>query len=296
MQKYIKELVDTINQQTGIEYHGGGNEKAAHFIFDENDNTLLRVQCFGVSFPDKNYEVKRDNKQNIYVIEYVLDGKGYLEIEDKKFNVKAGDAYLIEANTNHHYYSDKANPFKKYWINFTSSSFSLLLEALQIKGIYHFPNTDIIEEFNALFSLEQKSILASSIAEEALKIITSILFKMRESIHEQKNNIPEEMVKAKSLIDENIKEDISLEDICEQLFISQTTLINSFTKYYGVTPKQYRIKQRVNLACIYLRETKMSLKEIASELSFSDAYSFSHFFIKNMGISPKEYRLKNIKG
>ena len=43
-------------------------------------------------------------------------------------------------------------------------------------------------------------------------------------------------------------------------------------------------------------QTKMSLKEIALELSFSDAYSFSHFFIKNMGISPKEYRLKNIKG
>ena len=192
------------------------------------------------------------------------------------------------------YYSDKKDPFKKYWVNFSSPTFHQLLESLKINGIYHFPNTDIAEEFNELFLLEQTSLISSTISFQALKIISSMLFKMYASIHEQRNEVPLEMVKAKSLIDENIKGDVSLEALCEQLYTSKTTLINNFKKYYGVTPKQYRIKQKLNLACIYLKETNMSLKEIASELSFSDAYSFSHFFIKCMGVSPNQYR-KNIK-
>lgn len=294
MQKYIKEIINAINSEQGVAYLGEGNEAATHFVFDENDDSLIHIRCYGISFPDKNYDIKRSNKSNIYILEYVLEGKGYLEIDGKKFEINAGDTYLVEEKKEHHYYSDKKDPFKKYWVNFSSPTFHQLLESLKINGIYHFPNTDIAEEFNELFLLEQTSLISSAISFQALKIISSMLFKMYASIHEQRNEVPLEMVKAKSLIDENIKGDVSLEALCEQLYTSKTTLINNFKKYYGVTPKQYRIKQKLNLACIYLRETNMSLKEIASELSFSDAYSFSHFFIKCMGVSPNQYR-KNIK-
>ena len=295
MQKYISDIIEAMKHEPNVTYRGSNNEAACHFIHDENDNVSpIIIHTMGISFPDPDYEVIRTSEQKLYVIEYILEGEGYLEIDGKKFHLKEGDAYLIEQHVAHHYYSDKKNPFKKYWINFTSRNFHKILEALEINGIYHFPNTDLGAEFNALFSLESVSLLSSQIAYNVLSIINSMLIKMAKSIKEGNNDIPEDIKRAKAILDESVKGDISIDKMCEELFMSKTTLINKFKRYYGETPKQYKIKQKIYLSSILLKETKMTIKEIASELSFSDAYSFSHCFSKVMGCSPNHYRNKDI--
>ena len=53
MQKYIKEIINAINSEQGVAYLGEGNEAATHFVFDENDDSLIHIRCYGISFPDK---------------------------------------------------------------------------------------------------------------------------------------------------------------------------------------------------------------------------------------------------
>ena len=123
MKKYISNILNNMTKEVGLSFKGVENEIATHFIDDEKSNDYpITIECFGITFEDKKYEIFRDH-QSRFVIEYVIDGKGRVEIEGKTFNVEKGDAYILEANTKQHYYSNKNEPFRKYWVNFKSDLF-----------------------------------------------------------------------------------------------------------------------------------------------------------------------------
>ena len=63
-----------------------------------------------------------------------------------------------------------------------------------------------------------------------------------------------------------------------------------FKKQTGMTVKAYQIMLQINKAAKLLRETDLSLSEIAAETGFYDAFYFSKMFKRHKGISPKMYR------
>lgn len=58
----------------------------------------------------------------------------------------------------------------------------------------------------------------------------------------------------------------------------------------GMTPKACYDRSRYDLACRFLRTSRMGLDMIAYRLHFSSAYHFSRFFKKYAGVPPREYR------
>ena len=126
---------------------GYESEKVIQFIYniDEvyNDNILpCKIFNIGITFPNKNYKIVR-TKSRIFVIEHIISGKGYLLINGKKFNLEAGDTYILEEGSSHTYYSDKNEPFKKIWINFYSYCYGDFLKSLQLNNIFYFKKIDI---------------------------------------------------------------------------------------------------------------------------------------------------------
>lgn len=294
MKKYLSSVIEKMNKETGLSFSGVENEIASHFIDDENsDNYPVIIECFGITFEDKYYEINRTNQPR-YVLEYVLDGKGKVEIEDKTFEVKKGDVYILEANTKQHYFANKNNPFRKYWVNFRSNIFDNLLSSLSLKGIYYFENVNIEELFLKLFTLEKVSSFSNDIAFDAMKILFEMLLKIRQSqLNKKRIDIPKYIEDAKRLIDNNLEEELSINDICSKLFISKPTLIVNFKKYYGDTPHQYRTKRKSQLACIMLKSSNLDISSIANNLGFNDSFAFSHWFKKINGVSPNKYRHSN---
>jgi AraC-like DNA-binding protein len=63
-----------------------------------------------------------------------------------------------------------------------------------------------------------------------------------------------------------------------------------FAQATGRTPQQYRTEQRLAAARRMLRETEMSLKEIAASLGYYDEFAFSNRFKNATGVSPKIFR------
>lgn len=94
----------------------------------------------GITLPDPNYMIYR-NDADIFVFEYVLDGKGYICQDEEETEVCAGDVYILQAGKNHYYYADKETPWTKIWLNVRGSLVHHLLSD------YGLNQTTVIPQF-----------------------------------------------------------------------------------------------------------------------------------------------------
>jgi len=293
MKKYTKRIIDYLKQSQEIKVSGIEGEVAKHFnpdvrSFRSTDEEPVVIECFGITNPNPNYKVEREKSHN-YVLEYVVSGTGHIEIEDEKFDVKANDVYLLYPNTKQRYYSDSNDPFKKYWVNFQGDDIDKILESLKIKGIHHFPNCNLTGFFIQLFSAEEINCPSIEFSYFTYSKIISMLIEMKKSLNNKKQD-SSLANQIKALIDSNATESIKINDICNELGISKTYAINCFKDKYGVTPNQYRINQKMNIARDLLINKDVSIKNIALSLNFIDQYHFSNSFKKHFGMYPSEYR------
>lgn len=83
---------------------------------------------------------------------------------------------------------------------------------------------------------------------------------------------------------------ISLVDIAAQFFLSKEHLSRLFKKETGQNLFSYIMKLKLTEAKRLLRETTMTLEDIAYQLGFSNGNYFSKVFKKNCGLTPSEYR------
>ena len=85
-------------------------------------------------------------------------------------------------------------------------------------------------------------------------------------------------------------ERLRLDDLARSAGVSRNTLLRSFGTYYGVSPMQYLLAVRIREAQRLLRDTELSVTEVASRCGFSDGNYFCRRFAQRVGVSPGRYR------
>lgn len=83
---------------------------------------------------------------------------------------------------------------------------------------------------------------------------------------------------------------LAIDSVCENGFISPSGLQRAFLQRFGVSPKQYIIKLRMNKALQLLAENRLPIKEIALCCGFSDEKYFSRAFRERYGYPPSQLR------
>ena len=97
---------------------------------------------------------------------------------------------------------------------------------------------------------------------------------------------------AKKYISENLSKKLSIPELCNTLGCSKSTLMSAFKKCYGITLNTYITDLRLSRAEILLKQSNISINEIASAIGFADQSYFSKVFSAKHGISPTEWRAK----
>jgi methylphosphotriester-DNA--protein-cysteine methyltransferase len=83
---------------------------------------------------------------------------------------------------------------------------------------------------------------------------------------------------------------ISVKDTCNQVLISNKSLIKSYQKYIGITPIKYLQLQSINKALLHLSKSpKQSLTKLAYDLNFYDQAHFINLFKTTTNITPTQY-------
>ena len=96
--------------------------------------------------------------------------------------------------------------------------------------------------------------------------------------------------KAIDYINDNLDKQIKLNDIAELVDISQYYFCRLFNESIGVSPYKYVIQQRVNKAKNLIKNSELTLADIAYECGFSSQSQMTQHFRKCVGVTPKVYK------
>lgn len=95
---------------------------------------------------------------------------------------------------------------------------------------------------------------------------------------------------------ENIGGRLSLDQICRKINYSRSFICKTFKEQTGETLIACFNRMKVEEAERLLRETELSVAQVAQELGFSDSKYFNTIFKKQTGITPAVYRKEQRKG
>jgi len=91
------------------------------------------------------------------------------------------------------------------------------------------------------------------------------------------------------VLQQNYRVGIPLEDIASECGMSYESLRKQFREAFGCSLSQYLIGLRINRSKVLLLDENMSVKQVAAELGYCDAYAFCHQFKQQVGVSPGKY-------
>lgn len=262
------------------------------FVLDNHIRTLpFYIELAGITYPDPNYKIYRECSE-FYVLEYIIDGGGYVSVNDKNFYVSAGDVYLLPLGSKCHYYADPQDPFTKLWMNVNGELCHQLLKIYHLHNKYYFKKIDLYSLFENFLNICKSRNLSNNII---FSKCSTIFFEIIQSLYHhcyEESNRNEYAFHAKNFCDMNIYKKITVTDVSKAVGLSISHLNRLFHKEFGTTVYSYILNCRIEISKSLLKGTAMSISEISDNLNFADEHYFSNIFKKKTGMPPSEYRKK----
>ncbi len=91
-------------------------------------------------------------------------------------------------------------------------------------------------------------------------------------------------------LDSTLNGKLRIEDLARQMGLSTDHFIRRFKSRFGLSPKAYHTRARLQEAAHVLRDGSQSIKSVAYHLGFSDPTSFARRFKHSLGVTPSELR------
>jgi AraC-like DNA-binding protein len=100
--------------------------------------------------------------------------------------------------------------------------------------------------------------------------------------------------KMTGFIFQKYNEKITLDDIAAAGSVCRSKCCQLFNEYIGQSPNAYLTCYRIGKSCEMLKESNMTILEIAMSCGFQSPSYFTHIFQKEIKLTPKEYRKQSI--
>ena len=92
------------------------------------------------------------------------------------------------------------------------------------------------------------------------------------------------------LVNERLSEKITVQDLCQDLQVSQSHLLRMVRSEYGVTIQEYVREKRAEIAKTLIVSTDLPLKTIAAQTGMGDLQYFNKAVRQSYGMSPRSLR------
>ncbi len=276
----------------------------ANSFWETRHKPTLWVDMAGTTFRDKNYYITRRGisemvSYDLFVLEYVTAGKGYLEALGERTQVTEGDFYLINCKIPHCYYSDGKDPFEKKWINVRGSFLDALCPLiLQGRPYAVLPLGDragqVMEEIHKKIRRTTPADSDQMLSFTMKRILD--LFLMADRYRTEEMESLSQVERIVRYIEQNICLDLHVGDLCEHFYISASTLYRRFMAEFGVSPKEFIMQKKIEVSKRMIAANESTFHSIASVLHFCDVHHFLRCFKAYTGMSPSQYREKLLIG
>ena len=266
-----------------------------------NRTKLLPVYVIGVGSHKSQSEIIRRCGFQEYQILYCTNGSGILEIENREYEIKSGDAFFFRPDIPHKYYPAE-KPWGTKWIVFDGSAVENIVDYMG------FGNSEVF----ALYRPDDFDILVNTISDmfwcddpdkeiKTSMLMYRLLIKMNECMNHTAKfggmtrcEKYEKLNPVIELMQTRYKEDLGLADMAKTIGVTTNHLCRLFHQVYDTTPMKYLNHLRLNLAKQYLSSPKnIRVKDVAAAVGFNDPSYFCAVFKKSEGMTPEDFRRIN---
>ena len=226
---------------------------------------------------------------------FVLNGKGNFFFRRDIRPIETGDLIIIPPYLEHTEQSIPGTPLEYYVLGIDGIAFQEEDQSASAQIFCNFDNLAMIRDLFAQIHYEVKSggYGAELICQHLLEIlILRILRSSRQLVPVSINTVrmTKECAQIKEYLDTNYGEHITLDTLTGLTHMNKYYMAHSFAKYTGFSPIQYLNRRRLEAACQLLRDTDLSVSDIAGSTGFSSQSYFTQTFRKFYGITPIKYR------
>jgi len=216
---------------------------------------------------------------------YVVEGKVYPLRKNDLLLTRPGDTHTILANG--------TTEYARYCILFDASKFpSRIYENLSpdIPIVNLEGNPMAIDLFHKIhfycqnFQGEQLDTILLHLMEEAL---CQMMIVSRQTDPDTSYTANATIHKAITYIDQNLTQPLTLDMLCDELYVSKVYLHQLFIKHLQISPKKYITNKKLMLAQKELRSGKKST-EVFQICGFTDYSTFYRDYKKLFGYSPSQ--------
>lgn len=229
------------------------------------------------------------------LVHFILKGKGQYFVNGETYSLKQGDAFLIRPNETTYYIADDREPWEYAWVAFGGSDVDALLNMCSFSKdslVFISKQTTTSKEYsdnilNLIRIFHEDHYNEPALLSCFYSVFSRMVKKETNNIYNTKELFYKE---ACYYIHQNYSYDIHINGIASFIGINRTYLYKIFMDMDNISPKQYLIQYRLQVATNMLYDTNMSITEIAISCGFRELTSFTRLFTKYKGVSPSQFR------
>jgi len=226
------------------------------------------------------------NIHNSYEFIHVYDGSFIVTINDKKYELKANDSLLILPGQIHSLQTKIYLPEAKPFLCIFSPDF-----------VKDFSDTTANSELiNPVFRLGDPSIIDTFVAGKDPFMRKSFLYLVcglaaKAGLRKKQFDEDEGLIyKVVECISRNYMQELTLKQMASDLGYNYTYLSSFFNKNFTCGFSKFINEYRVTFAKNLLKETSLSMSQIATECGFFTIRNFNRAFLQFEKMPPKKFR------
>ena len=259
----------------------------------ENLDVPLMVNCASCCNNNINHTNKNSVGRLDYYLIYLIEGDFHATTDHGNASLTGGEILVIPPRTR---YKIRCEGEHIYFlcVHFTGHNSEKLLSE---NGIEVFPKRNKIEQnnhlpmrFKTLFEAFAKN--DDFRARELACLLERLLIEAGRA-KQRFNGSSFTLSKSIRYINENYTENIKIPDLAQMEAMCLTSYNKRFKAQTGITPTQYIIALRMQMAIELLETSSLSIKEISILCGYDNFNFFARIFKKFTGLSPTEYKKQN---
>ena len=221
-------------------------------------------------------------------IGFAAEGSSRLCIEDRSYEIKAGDMFMVFPNMIHRYEHSEA--IKAYVVIFSAALLpeyaGAFREMRPVSPVIHCGDTHIPALFEMFFSngnmtYETKQGLILAIMGTAVSLT---------DLERQAGYGPGALKDILMYCERCYTDNITIETAASALHMSRSHISHIMRDKLNTTFCEYINMKRTDMACELLGKTSLSVTDTAFAAGFGSVRSFNRIFLKHTGCTPREYR------
>lgn len=221
---------------------------------------------------------------------YVCAGLGWMRLADgQEVDLQAGVAVWMRPGGRYITRQDPAQRLTVAAVHFTEDQPPPKQEIFRLRD----------PAFGSAVMKHVVELVRESQLDAATRLMGAFLAELRDGICTQPTGLAGTELHHRQVIDaavarirESPGEAPTVAQLADDAGYSVAHFTRLFREHVGMPPREFLVQQRVERAKMLLRDTPLSISQIAASLGYTSVFFFSRQFRQVAGVSPKVYRAK----